>query len=112
MEPPSYATYTHIEPREKIADPKDPTMRNWLNAARSYMRPIDIGEPMRAAGIGRVIDSKSKNIATGDLVCPLLSLGPSVQEVRKWDKRTDRYSRFTELLIGRNIGLGAMIKLS
>jgi NADPH-dependent curcumin reductase CurA len=43
-------------------------MRNWLNAARSYMRPIDIGEPMRAAGIGRVVDSKSKNIAVGDLV--------------------------------------------
>jgi len=50
------------------ANPQDPTMRNWLNAARSYMRPIDIGEPMRAAGIGRVVDSKSKNIAVGDLV--------------------------------------------
>jgi NADPH-dependent curcumin reductase CurA len=43
-------------------------MRNWLNAARSYMRPIEIGESMRAAGIGRVIDSKSKSIAVGDLV--------------------------------------------
>lgn len=43
-------------------------MRNWLNDARSYMRPIDIGEPMRAAGIGRVIASKSKKIAVGDLV--------------------------------------------
>ena len=49
-------------------------MRNWLNAARSYMRPIDIGEPMRAAGIGRVVDSKSKNIAVGDLVSYLLDL--------------------------------------
>lgn len=45
-------------------------MRNWLNAARSYMRPIDIGEPMRAAGIGRVIASKSKKVAVGDLVRP------------------------------------------
>jgi len=43
-------------------------MRNWLNAARSYMRPIEIGESMRAAGIGRVINSKSKSIAVGDLV--------------------------------------------
>jgi NADPH-dependent curcumin reductase CurA len=43
-------------------------MRNWLNAARSYMRPIDIGEAMRAAGIGRVVDSKSKSIVVGDLV--------------------------------------------
>jgi len=38
------------------------------------MRPIDIGEPMRAAGIGRVVDSKSKNIAVGDLVSDLLDL--------------------------------------
>lgn len=32
------------------------------------MRPIDIGEPMRAAGIGRVVGSKSKKLAPGDLV--------------------------------------------
>jgi NADPH-dependent curcumin reductase CurA len=55
--------------KRKRADPKDPTMRNWLNAARSYMRPIEIGESMRAAGIGRVVASKSKSIAVGDLVC-------------------------------------------
>lgn len=54
--------------RGKGANQKDPTMRNWLNAARSYMRPIEIGESMRAAGIGRVVDSKSKTIAVGDLV--------------------------------------------
>ena len=53
------------------ANQKDPTMRNWLNAARSYMRPIEIGEPMRAAGIGRVVNSKSKSIAVGDLVSDL-----------------------------------------
>jgi NADPH-dependent curcumin reductase CurA len=34
------------------------------------MRPIDIGEPMRAAGIGRVIASKSKKVIVGDLVSP------------------------------------------
>ena len=57
------------------ANEQDPTMRNWLNAARSYMRPIDIGEPMRAAGIGRVVGSKSKKFAPGDLVrCYLLFL--------------------------------------
>ena len=60
--------------KRQRANRKDPTMRNWLNAARSYMRPIDIGEPMRAAGIGRVVDSKSKNIAVGDLVSDLLDL--------------------------------------
>jgi len=60
--------------KRQIANRKDPTMRNWLNAARSYMRPIDIGEPMRAAGIGRVVNSKSKSIAVGDLVSYLRDL--------------------------------------
>jgi NADPH-dependent curcumin reductase CurA len=60
------------EMKRKRADPKDPTMRNWLNAARSYMRPIEIGESMRAAGIGRVVASKSKSITVGDLVCLFL----------------------------------------
>jgi NADPH-dependent curcumin reductase CurA len=50
-------------------------MRNWLNDARSYMRPIDIGEPMRAAGIGRVVGSKSKKFVPGDLVS--ISRSPS-----------------------------------
>ena len=61
-------------------------MRNWLNAARSYMRPIDIGEPMRAAGIGRVVDSKSTNIAVGDLVSYLLDL---VRDQREREKLID-----------------------
>lgn len=52
-------------------------MRNWLNAARSYMRPIDIGEPMRAAGIGRVVQSKSKKLVPGDLVRPHLFMSDS-----------------------------------
>jgi hypothetical protein len=78
-------------------------MRNWLNAARSYMRPIEIGESMRAAGIGRVVDSKSKNIAVGDLVSRVLSYGLETM------RRTLR-DRFMGLLIGRNIGLGVMIK--
>jgi NADPH-dependent curcumin reductase CurA len=78
-------------------------MRNWLNAARSYMRPIEIGESMRAAGIGRVVDSKSKNIAVGDLVSRVLSYGLETM------RRTLR-DRSMGLLIGRNIGLGVMIK--
>jgi NADPH-dependent curcumin reductase CurA len=32
------------------------------------MRPIEIGEVMRAAGIGRVIASRSKGLVKGDLV--------------------------------------------
>jgi hypothetical protein len=78
-------------------------MRNWLNAARSYMRPIEIGESMRAAGIGRVVASKSKSITVGDLVC--IFFPP-----RRYDLKWTLRDRFMGLLIGRNIGLGVMIK--
>ena len=36
----------------------DPAMRAWMNAGRSYVPPVEVGEVMRAAGIGRVIDSR------------------------------------------------------
>lgn len=36
----------------------DPAMRSWMNAGRSYVPPVEIGEVMRAGGIGRVIESR------------------------------------------------------
>ena len=36
----------------------DPAMRSWMNAGRSYVPPVEIGEVMRAGAIGRVIDSR------------------------------------------------------
>ena len=30
----------------------DPAMRGWMNDARSYVRPVAIGEVMRAGGVG------------------------------------------------------------
>ena len=46
----------------------DPAMRTWMNAGRSYVPPVEIGEVMRAAGIGRVIDSQHPDFAVGDEV--------------------------------------------
>jgi NADPH-dependent curcumin reductase CurA len=46
----------------------DPAMRSWMNAGRSYVPPVDVGEVMRAAGIGRVIDSRHPDRAVGDHV--------------------------------------------
>ena len=47
----------------------DPAMRVWINATRSYMPPVGIGEVMRALAAGRVIASKNPNFAVGDHVC-------------------------------------------
>ena len=33
----------------------DPAMRGWMNEARSYIKPIEIGEVMRAGSVGKVI---------------------------------------------------------
>src|SRR6478735_12334885 len=46
----------------------DPAMRTWMNAGRSYVPPVEIGEVMRAAGIGRVVESRHPQFAVGDEV--------------------------------------------
>ena len=35
----------------------DPAMRGWLNDKRSYIPPVQIGEVMRAGGIGIVLEA-------------------------------------------------------
>ncbi len=44
----------------------DPAMRAWMNAGRSYVPPVEIGEVMRAAGIGRVLDSHHPDYEVGE----------------------------------------------
>jgi NADPH-dependent curcumin reductase CurA len=46
----------------------DPAMRGWMNDARSYIRPVRIGEVMRAAALGRVVASNHPDFAAGDHV--------------------------------------------
>ncbi len=46
----------------------DPAMRGWMNEAKSYIRPVAIGEVMRAGGVGVVVESKSPKFAAGDHV--------------------------------------------
>ena len=49
----------------------DPGMRGWMNAGKSYMPPVAIGEVMRAFGIGTVIESLSEQFSAGDVVVGL-----------------------------------------
>src|SRR5437763_9137743 len=46
----------------------DPAMRGWMNAGRSYIPPVEIGDVMRAMALGRVIASGHPEFAEGDLV--------------------------------------------
>ncbi len=46
----------------------DPAMRGWMNGGKSYIRPVEINEVMRAGGVGQVIASRSTRFAVGDYV--------------------------------------------
>jgi len=72
----------------------DPAMRGWMNDAKSYIRPVAIGEVMRAGGIGKVIASKSPKFAVGDAV----SGGIGVQEywIGAADDKTAGFYRVDE----------------
>ena len=74
---------------EAVAEPKDgeilvkvdyisldPAMRGWMNEGKSYIRPVAIGEVMRAGAAGRVVASKHPKFQAGDFV----SGGFGVQE--------------------------------
>lgn len=46
----------------------DPAMRGWLNDAKSYIEPVQIGDVMRAGTVGEVIESQHPQFAVGDFV--------------------------------------------
>jgi NADPH-dependent curcumin reductase CurA len=46
----------------------DPAMRGWMNDARSYIPPVELGAVMRAGGVGRVVSSRHPGFAPGDAV--------------------------------------------
>lgn len=46
----------------------DPAMRGWLRDARSYLPPVQIGEVMRAGGVGVIVASKFPGLSKGDQV--------------------------------------------
>ena len=46
----------------------DPAMRGWMNAGRSYIPPVELGEVMRAGGAGHVVESRHPAFREGDAV--------------------------------------------
>jgi NADPH-dependent curcumin reductase CurA len=51
----------------------DPAMRGWLADEPSYLPPVAIGEPMRASGVGQVVQSENDELPVGTLVQGLLN---------------------------------------
>jgi NADPH-dependent curcumin reductase CurA len=52
----------------------DPAMRGWMNEGKSYVRPVAIGEVMRAGGVGIVVESKSPRFKAGEHVMGVMGV--------------------------------------
>jgi NADPH-dependent curcumin reductase CurA len=52
----------------------DPAMRGWMNDARSYIAPIQLGEVMRAGAVGEVVASKSASVPEGSFVVGMFGM--------------------------------------
>jgi NADPH-dependent curcumin reductase CurA len=50
----------------------DPYMRNRMNDVKSYVPPFRLGEPLQGGAVGTVIESRSPDLAEGDLVLHML----------------------------------------
>jgi NADPH-dependent curcumin reductase CurA len=56
----------------------DPAMPGWMNAGRSYVPPVGIGEAMRAGAVGEVLASRHPGFRAGQHV-----VGPSGASCRR-----------------------------
>ena len=46
----------------------DPYMRGRMNAAKSYAKPADVGEPMVGGTVGEIVASRNPKFSVGDIV--------------------------------------------
>lgn len=46
----------------------EPAMRGWMTDRPGYVEPIQLGDVMRAAGVGQVLDSRHADLKPGDFV--------------------------------------------
>ena len=46
----------------------DPYMRGRMSAAKSYAKPVEVGEPMVGATVGEIVASRNAKFAIGDIV--------------------------------------------
>jgi len=49
----------------------DAAVRTWLNDQPGYLPPVQVGEVIRAAGIGEVVSSRCKGYEVGDVITTL-----------------------------------------
>ena len=73
----------------------DATVRSWLTTADGYLPPIEIGDVVRCAGIGKVIATKSDAFQVGDVATSLP--GMQTHAVVRDDMLTSKFPPGTEM---------------
>ena len=67
----------------------DAAVRTWLDDRPGYLPPVQLGEVIRAAGIGEVVESRCDAFAVGDVVTTLTGF----QDFRPHSRRHVQYTR-------------------
>jgi NADPH-dependent curcumin reductase CurA len=80
----------------------DPYMRGRMNDVKSYVPPFQVGKPLEGGAIGEVIESRSGELARGDIVQSMrgwrdLFVAPG-SELRKVDPRVQPLSTYLGVL--------------
>ena len=81
----------------------DPSMRGQMQAAVAYAAALQIGDVMRARGVGRVVESRNPDFPEGALVSGTLGM----QEYAIGNANVDRFHRWADDLDPKLI-LGAL----
>jgi NADPH-dependent curcumin reductase CurA len=80
---PTVANFALVEvPHQDLADGQvrvrnlfmsvDPYMRGRMNDVKSYVPPFEVGRPLEGGAVGEVVESRSPDLAVGDLVLHML----------------------------------------
>ena len=80
---PTAANFALVEvPHQDLADGQirvrnlfmsvDPYMRGRMNDVKSYVPPFEVGKPLEGGAVGEVIETRSPDLAVGDLVLHVL----------------------------------------
>jgi NADPH-dependent curcumin reductase CurA len=67
----------------------DPAMRGWMREGRSYIRPVAIGEVMRALDAGEVLASNDPAFVPGDIVTGVLGAQEYAVAPAGWLQKVD-----------------------
>ncbi|HEV3188114.1 MAG TPA: NADP-dependent oxidoreductase [Acidimicrobiales bacterium] len=81
----------------------DPTIRTWMNDAPGYLPPIQLGDVVRGAGTGVVVESRDERYNVGDVVFGMTNW-------QEWVVANEE-NRFTVIPQGLGLGLATMMNV-